>query len=278
MHRYLAVFAVLAALACNSPVAVGGTLDVSVAPTGLRIVNNSGAPAYFFAVERETAARINWAPCVDPEQCREVAVGAETTVPYTAVAGWAPGAHEAIVYWWHLVPESNLGDPEIVGGPRPVTRSTLTASGLWSCPSQPRRTRFGSLAQFATTTSRAGSGPSAATTERRTIRRTACLRTSRQMGSGSYWRPGSRTTTGSTRSAQSWRSSASNGSDEPPLAQGPPPRRWRIAATFLSNTGCWSGVSTPRKSSISCRNKPRMRSRVAESGGLPGVNEGICSR
>ena len=106
MHRYLAVFAVLAALACNSPVAVGGTLDVSVAPTGLRIVNNSGAPAYFFAVERETAARINWAPCVDPEQCREVAVGAETTVPYTAVAGWAPGAHEAIVYWWHLVPET----------------------------------------------------------------------------------------------------------------------------------------------------------------------------
>jgi len=86
MHRYLAVFAVLAALACNSPVAVGGTLDVSVAPTGLRIVNNSGAPAYFFAVERETAARINWAPCVDPEQCREVAVGA--------------------VYWWHLVPET----------------------------------------------------------------------------------------------------------------------------------------------------------------------------
>lgn len=126
MHRYLCVFAVLAPFACNSPVAVGGTLDVSPMLSGLRIVNNSGAPAYFFAVERQTAARINWAPCVDPAQCRAIAAGADTTVPYMAVAGWAPGAHEAIVYWWHLFPKT--GDTFRADSIRALVVSLLTPS------------------------------------------------------------------------------------------------------------------------------------------------------
>ena len=128
MHRYLCVFAVLALLACNSPVGVGGALDVSAAPTGLRIVNNSVAPAYVFPIESQTAALANWAPCVNPVECRGIAAGADTTVPYAAIFGYTPGASGIIVYWWHLVPESGGGFRADSIRAVPVSLATLSSN------------------------------------------------------------------------------------------------------------------------------------------------------
>lgn len=41
----------------------------------VRIANGREAPIFFFVVERETAAVINWAPCTDPEICPRVDPG-----------------------------------------------------------------------------------------------------------------------------------------------------------------------------------------------------------
>src|SRR3989475_10727974 len=63
-----------------------------------------------------------------------------------------------------------------------------------------------------------------------------------------------------------------------PRTQGLPRRPLGISARFLSKAFCWSAVSTPRMSSTSWWNSPRTFSRVAESGGLSAVKDGICSR
>ena len=88
-------------IACNSPT---GPLAVSAALPSLRLQNSSAAPIYYFAVERESAALIDWAVCTDAPVCPTVPAHGRTVVPYDHIAGYAPGEREAIVYWWHLEP------------------------------------------------------------------------------------------------------------------------------------------------------------------------------
>ncbi|HEX2077310.1 MAG TPA: hypothetical protein VHG08_06360 [Longimicrobium sp.] len=80
-------------------------LDVSVnARKSLRLENASSRAIYYFVIERNMAALANWAPCTSPEQpCPRVQPRSQTQVPYSRIAGYEPGAREAIVYWWHLV-------------------------------------------------------------------------------------------------------------------------------------------------------------------------------
>lgn len=57
---------------------------------------------YWFAVERSTAALIDWFPCSDPSHCEGIAPGETYVLPYAQLEGYSPQAKEAIVYWWHL--------------------------------------------------------------------------------------------------------------------------------------------------------------------------------
>ena len=91
--------------ACAGPIA--GRLTVHAAPPILELTNQSPAPIYFFAIERGADAYTDWATCTDPSRCTAIKVGETASVPYSQIAGYAPGAREAIVYWWHLIDGSH---------------------------------------------------------------------------------------------------------------------------------------------------------------------------
>ncbi len=75
----------------------------------MRIINSSNAPIYYFVVERQSAALINWAPCTDPVACPKVEAHSAATVPFSRIAGYEPGEQEAILNWWRLVPAPGNG-------------------------------------------------------------------------------------------------------------------------------------------------------------------------
>lgn len=69
-------------------------------------------PLYYFVVERETLALIDWVPCTDPSTCPSVPAGGSTIVTPDHIASWHEGAKEGVVYYWRLVPK----DPHSGGG------------------------------------------------------------------------------------------------------------------------------------------------------------------
>jgi hypothetical protein len=77
---------------------------------GLRLVN-SGAEALAFTVfERGYAALVLFAPCVDPgPTCVRLPAGQSLVVPFGQIGGYTPGAREAVVYTWRVVPNGAGG-------------------------------------------------------------------------------------------------------------------------------------------------------------------------
>jgi hypothetical protein len=95
------------ALGCANPTGpIGGRLSVRAVPPVLELTNQSPAPIYSFTIERGAAAYTDWAPCTDPSRCTAIRAGQTASMAYTQIAGYAPGAREAIVYWWHLVADA----------------------------------------------------------------------------------------------------------------------------------------------------------------------------
>ena len=100
----------LVILGCTDPTGpIPGSLWVQAIPPALQLTNQSPAPVYSFVIESQTAALVNWAPCADPSRCSGLAPGGSLHLPYTDIAGYTPGARQAIVYWWHLVPSDGPG-------------------------------------------------------------------------------------------------------------------------------------------------------------------------
>lgn len=98
----------LLAFACSSPVRIMTTED------GLRFRNPTERTIYYVVFERQYAARVNFAPCTDAPRCPSITPGAAETIPFARIGGYAPGAREAIVYYWHLVPTAGAGGGHIV--------------------------------------------------------------------------------------------------------------------------------------------------------------------
>jgi len=84
---------------CGSPT---GPVEVTVRAPSVRIRNATDRPVYYTAIERGSAALIDWVPCTTPPSCSTVAPHAERLVPFDQIAGYEAGEMEAIVYWWHL--------------------------------------------------------------------------------------------------------------------------------------------------------------------------------
>ena len=95
----------LGASACHSPneVAASVPLRITASNSTLQLQNVSAQTVFYFVYERQAAALINWAPCVDP-RCASVAGGTVITVPYTTIGGYGRGKTEAILWWWHAEP------------------------------------------------------------------------------------------------------------------------------------------------------------------------------
>jgi len=102
------VFALLAGqLGCTDGI---GPVDIVSRDSALRITNSSAAPIYYFAVERQSAASVDWGPCTNPSTCASVvAAHAVVQVPFSQIVGYEPGEREAILYWWHLIPSPGSG-------------------------------------------------------------------------------------------------------------------------------------------------------------------------
>lgn len=111
------LFGVLLTGACRSEPAAPfetevGTFSADVAasrvPDGVRLTNETGQPIAYAVWNRGWLALFG--PCVDTgPECPRLAPGASITTPDSEIAGWAPGAVEAVVRWWHVVPDGAGG-------------------------------------------------------------------------------------------------------------------------------------------------------------------------
>jgi hypothetical protein len=107
MRRFSSALVVLAlaSLACESPVAVqSDILHVRKAPTALELTNISSAPVYYFVVDRDLLALLDWAVCDNPATCPNVTPNAMRRVPFDSIGGYSATTREVVVYHWHLVP------------------------------------------------------------------------------------------------------------------------------------------------------------------------------
>lgn len=94
----------LAATACSSAFEVEDEgLRVRAEDGAVSLRNGTGAAVFYFLVERNTAAVIDWIPCLDPETCARVDDGETLRIAHEEITGWEEGESEAILYWWHLV-------------------------------------------------------------------------------------------------------------------------------------------------------------------------------
>jgi hypothetical protein len=106
MRRTLIAVTLLLGAACGSPTGPGADLTVLAKGASLQLENHSDRRTFYFIHEREGAALINWAQCVDrdPLVCPSLEPGDRTVVPYSAIGGYQPGKTEAIVWSWKAVP------------------------------------------------------------------------------------------------------------------------------------------------------------------------------
>lgn len=115
MRSRFAVLLILLIVACaETAEPVPGNLDVVAQQQSLQLTNQGSAPIYVFVIEANTAMVANWAPCNDPASCGGIESGKPVTLAYTGISGYAPGAREAIVYWWHLVRGGSGYQPDSV--------------------------------------------------------------------------------------------------------------------------------------------------------------------
>jgi hypothetical protein len=85
-----------------------GQVEVDRVGTGIRVANGTAAPIAYAVWNRGWLAL--FAPCDDPGPgCVRLAAGASVVVPVAEVEGIAPGATEAIVRWWRVVPDGAGG-------------------------------------------------------------------------------------------------------------------------------------------------------------------------
>jgi hypothetical protein len=105
----------LAAAACEKstgPVHIyDGPLRIVPRFPELLMENRSTETIYYFAVEQDTAAKVTWAPCEDPDTCSHASIGAGQfhRVSYTRITGYTLNDRVAIVYYWVLLPKPDGG-------------------------------------------------------------------------------------------------------------------------------------------------------------------------
>jgi hypothetical protein len=106
MKAPILLAALVLGAACNSPLGpdTSHPLRVNARDGTLQLANTSDQRVFYFIYERQAAALINWAPCVDPLHCASVAPHAQDTLPYSSIGGYLPGKTEAILFWWYAAP------------------------------------------------------------------------------------------------------------------------------------------------------------------------------
>jgi hypothetical protein len=94
-----------AAAACSGPstarASAPSELAVSARGGVIELDNSTGRRVFYRIIERETSARVRWAPCVVGPDCQAFGPHSTVRLSYESVLGYAPGAREAVVFWWY---------------------------------------------------------------------------------------------------------------------------------------------------------------------------------
>jgi hypothetical protein len=102
MMRAAGVLAVMLLLAGCDTLGPGGAMRATVQPDGIELVNGTRRPVYYFVVNTELLAMINWTQCVDA-RCDSVPAGARRLVPLTAPLRDGGETGRVTVNWWYEV-------------------------------------------------------------------------------------------------------------------------------------------------------------------------------
>jgi hypothetical protein len=96
------------AVGCSSPTAVeiGGVL-ADARHGNITITNRTVQPVYTIVIGRNAAAVADYMLCVNPQTCDGIAPSDFRTIPYSKLTGIQET--EAIVHWYHLVPNAQGG-------------------------------------------------------------------------------------------------------------------------------------------------------------------------
>ena len=85
-----------------------GKVEAALTPQGVRITNGRDQPIAYAVWARGFLGL--FAPCTDAgPECPRLAPGASIVVPVDAIVGIWPGEREAVVRWWHVVPDGSGG-------------------------------------------------------------------------------------------------------------------------------------------------------------------------
>lgn len=96
------------ALACSSPTAVEMGGVIADARNGnITITNRRLEPVYTIVMGRNAAAVADYVLCVNPQACESIAPNGSRSIPYPNLTGYQET--EAIVHWYHLVPDPQGG-------------------------------------------------------------------------------------------------------------------------------------------------------------------------
>jgi len=88
---------------CESPSGIAaGSVSVAPTATGITIVNQTERPVYLFAVNAETLALLDWAPCTGGTNCPALAQGAQRDIAWADIYWYAPTVKQYTVYWWNV--------------------------------------------------------------------------------------------------------------------------------------------------------------------------------
>ena len=80
-----------------------GAVEAVARQPDIAITNRTQRDIYTFVVGRETAAMINWAPCVAGPSCSPLPPGNTRRAPYATSYLISSPEREVLVYWWHAV-------------------------------------------------------------------------------------------------------------------------------------------------------------------------------
>jgi hypothetical protein len=87
---------------------VDGGVEAARVAEGIRITNGTDQPIAYAVWARGFLGL--FAPCTDTgPECPRLAPGASVVVPVAAIVGIWPGEREALVRWWHVVPDGSGG-------------------------------------------------------------------------------------------------------------------------------------------------------------------------
>lgn len=97
------MLAILLAASCDDPAGViQDKVEVIARLDAMSIRNGRDATIYYFAIDRELAATVDWVPCTNPNTCPGIRPGDTEVVRYTDLMGKARSG-EIVVFWWHVV-------------------------------------------------------------------------------------------------------------------------------------------------------------------------------